>query len=70
MLCLGAEDLEDDLDDFLGAPMYWSHYDAETNLRLLQACGFQIIWSRLVTDETCLTGAHLFVLAQKIERSR
>jgi SAM-dependent methyltransferase len=65
LLCLGAENLENDLDDFLGEPMYWSHYDAKTKLRLLQACGFQIIWSRLVADETCLTGAHLFVLAQK-----
>ncbi|MEO5888525.1 MAG: class I SAM-dependent methyltransferase, partial [Anaerolineales bacterium] len=33
LLCLGAENLVDDIDEnFLGIRMYWSHYDSETYL--------------------------------------
>jgi SAM-dependent methyltransferase len=65
LLCLGAEDLLDDIDDFLGTPMYWSHYDSDTYLQLLKECGFTTIWAKLVPDETCEGAKHLFVLAQK-----
>ena len=66
LLCLGADDLERDIaEDYLGARMYWSHYDAETNLNMIKECGFDIIWSRIVADATSLGSAHLFVLAQK-----
>jgi SAM-dependent methyltransferase len=65
LLCLGAGDLRDDLDDFLGTSMYWSHYDAETNLRLVRECGFEVIWARMITDNLDPDAVHLFVLAQK-----
>ena len=66
LLCLGAENLIDDVDEnYLGARMYWSHYDTETYLKMLNACGFSIIWSKRVEDETCEGAGHLFVLAQK-----
>jgi 2-polyprenyl-3-methyl-5-hydroxy-6-metoxy-1,4-benzoquinol methylase len=66
LLCLGAEHLIDDIDeDYLGARMYWSHYDAETYLKMLKDCGFSIIWSKRVADETCEGAGHLFVLAKK-----
>jgi len=66
LLCLGAEDLENDTqEDYLGAAMYWSHYDADTNLSIIQACGFELIWSRVVADATSPGAGHLFVLAQK-----
>ena len=66
LLCLGAEDLENDVvQDYLGVPMYWSHYDVETNLALIAACGFEPIWSRIVEDATSPGPGHLFVLAQK-----
>ena len=66
LLCLGAEDLIDDIDEnYLGTPMYWSHYDSETYLKMLHNCGFSILWSRRVADETCEGAGHLFVLAQK-----
>lgn len=66
LLCLGAEHLIDDIDEnYLGTRMYWSHYDAETYLRMLRECGFSIVWSRRVADETCAGAGHLFVLAQK-----
>jgi len=66
LLCLGAEHLIDDIDEnYLGARMYWSHYDTETYLKMLKDCGFAVIWSKRVVDETCEGSGHLFVLAQK-----
>jgi ubiquinone/menaquinone biosynthesis C-methylase UbiE len=66
LLCLGAEHLIDDIDEnYLGTRMYWSHYDTETYLRILQECGFSIIWSKSVADSTCEGAGHLFVLVQK-----
>jgi SAM-dependent methyltransferase len=66
LLCLGAGDLESDIvEDCLGARMYWSHYDVETNLDLISACGFELIWSQVVADATSPGSGHLFVLVQK-----
>jgi ubiquinone/menaquinone biosynthesis C-methylase UbiE len=66
LLCLGAEHLIDDIDEnYLGARMYWSHYDTETYLEMLEDCSFSIIWSKQVADESCEGSGHLFVLAQK-----
>jgi len=66
LLCLGADNLERDIaEDYLGARMHWSHYDAETNLNMVRACGFEITWSRVVADATSPGSAHLFILAQK-----
>ncbi len=51
---------EERSEEFLGAPMYWSHFDAETNVRLLLNAGFQIEQADEIEDagET-----HLWVLA-------
>lgn len=66
LLCLGAEHLIDDIEEnYLGARMYWSHYDTETYLKILKDCGFSIIWSKRVVDATCEGAGHLFVLVQK-----
>jgi len=68
LLCMGAGDLPEDIEeDCFGARMYWSHFDAETNLKMLEDCGFGIIWSRTVTEQLAFGGGrHLFVLAQKV----
>lgn len=66
LLCLGAEHLVDDIDEnYLGARMYWSHYDTETYLNILKECGFSVIGSKHVADETCEGAGHLFVLVRK-----
>jgi SAM-dependent methyltransferase len=74
LLCLGWRDLPfGTREDFCGVPggrMYWSHYDAETNLRLIRECGFEVEWSRLVRDfldrdDDPDPSRHLFVLARK-----
>jgi SAM-dependent methyltransferase len=68
-LCLGAFDVDDDIeDDYYGARMYWSHYDAPSNLELLGRAGFKVLWSMIIADSLGgeeATGGHLFVLAQK-----
>lgn len=66
LLCLGAENLIDDIeDDFFGTRMYWSHFDSETYRQMLKETGFLILWSKIVADETCEGSGHLFVLVQK-----
>ena len=63
LLCLGACDIAEDHDpeSWLGAPMFWSHFDAETNVEMLQAAGFDIIRHELVKDPMN-HGCHLFAL--------
>jgi SAM-dependent methyltransferase len=66
LLCLGAENLIDDIDEnYLGARMYWSHFDSVTYRRMMKEIGFSLIWSRHIKDATCEGAGHLFVLAQK-----
>jgi SAM-dependent methyltransferase len=64
LLCLGNRDVPEDRDpdSWLGQPMYWSQYDATTNLRLLEASGFRPLWHREV-DDPMGHRSHLFVLA-------
>jgi len=65
LLCLGAEDLLDDFEeDFHGQRMYWSHFDAETYQSMLIEIGFNLLFAKIVPDET-YGGKHLFALAQK-----
>jgi len=50
VLTTGARDNPDGVDgDWLGAPMFFSHYDGDTNVRLVRAAGFEILSS---ADET------------------
>jgi ubiquinone/menaquinone biosynthesis C-methylase UbiE len=66
LLCLGAEDLVEDIeDDYLGTKMYWSHFNANTYIKMLKESGFTIIWAKRVQDSTCEGAGHLFVLIQK-----
>jgi SAM-dependent methyltransferase len=37
--------------DFHGAPMYWSHFDGDTNRRLLRDAGFDIVQADEIEDE-------------------
>ena len=63
LLCLGAENLIDDIDEnYLGARMYWSHYDTDTYLKMLKEYGFALVWSKYIKDGNA---GHSFVLVQK-----
>ena len=49
---LGTSDSTEDVEeDFFGAPMSWSHFDAETNRRLLRGAGFDVEQADEVFDE-------------------
>lgn len=49
--CLGANDSPGAVDDdWLGAPMYFSHYDADENRRLLQDAGFALERDEVVSQ--------------------
>jgi SAM-dependent methyltransferase len=52
-------------EDFFGGKMYWSGFDAETNLKLLKNAGFKIIWSKLITDTLNKDVKALYVFIKK-----
>jgi ubiquinone/menaquinone biosynthesis C-methylase UbiE len=62
------DDPESYHEDFFGtgATMFWSGFDKNTNLQMVQDVGFKIIWSKLVQESPKFGGSyHLFVLAQR-----
>lgn len=65
LLCMGAGDLPGVEGDFMGATMYWSHYGAQDNIKMIGECGFDIILSKIIVDVLNPSAAHLFVLASK-----
>lgn len=64
LLITGNGDLPNDLSDFFGAEMYWSHFDRETSLRMVRDAGFEILWNKIVSDRP--SGSHVLTLARKI----
>jgi cyclopropane fatty-acyl-phospholipid synthase-like methyltransferase len=56
-------------EDFLGAPMFFSGFDAETNRRLLRDAGFELVEDEIVTQDEGVEGkaTFLWVLAHKPE---
>jgi SAM-dependent methyltransferase len=71
LLCsLGTGDTPGSIeDDWLGAPMFFSHYDADTNRRLLREAGFELVLDEIVPmhEEGHGESRFLWVLAQKPE---
>lgn len=65
LLCMGAGDLPEDNADWLGTEMFWSHFDKETNLRMMEESGFSVLWHKVVEDPVDPRSSHLFVLGQK-----
>jgi SAM-dependent methyltransferase len=52
--------------DWLGAPMYWSHFDSTTNRRLVTAAGLDLVAARDETeDEDGTPVTFLWVVARK-----
>jgi SAM-dependent methyltransferase len=64
LLSVGGSDLEDFIDDNWmnwGPKLYWSHFDKDTNLRLVERAGFDIISCRLSGEKG---DKHPFILAR------
>ncbi len=64
LLITGNGDLPNDLSDFFGAEMYWSHFDRATSLQMIRDAGFEILWDKVVSDRP--SGSHALALAKKI----
>ena len=64
LLCMGAGDLPGDIGDYHGVEMFWSHYDSETNLRMMRKSRFTILRFEIITDPTDPASSHLFALGQ------
>ena len=65
---LGAHDAAADIEgDWLGAPMYWSSFDASTNRQMVAAAGFSVLSASLETaEEDGHPVTFLWVLARKV----
>jgi ubiquinone/menaquinone biosynthesis C-methylase UbiE len=68
---MGARATEDGYeDDWLGAPMYWSHFDTATNVRLVSEAGLRLLEANEETEEEDgVPVTHLWIVAQKPPRS-
>ncbi len=64
LVITGNGDLNDDVDNFFGAEMYWSHFDRATSLEMIREAGFEILWDKIVADRP--SGSHVLALARKI----
>lgn len=63
---LGGGDSPDWTGEWLGTEMYFSHFDAETNLRMLVEAGFALDLSDIVSeDEDGGPVSFLWVLARR-----
>jgi hypothetical protein len=53
-------------EDWMGVPMYWSSYDAETNGRMVAETGLHIVVADMKTEEfDDETETWLWILANK-----
>ena len=64
---MGAGESDDGYeDDWLGVPMYWSHFDRDTNIRLVVEAGLDLMESNEeIEDEDGVPVTFLWVVAQK-----
>lgn len=63
---MGAQESEGMEEDWLGVPMYWSHFDAATNQQLVTNAGFELVEAVLDTaDEDGQPITHLWVVGRK-----
>jgi ubiquinone/menaquinone biosynthesis C-methylase UbiE len=66
MICFATVDEPGSVvDDFFGVKMYWSSFDAGTNVEMLKESGFEVVWIKLIFDDVT-ERQHLFVLTQKV----
>jgi SAM-dependent methyltransferase len=63
---LGADDIPDRTGEWLGVPMFFSSFDADTNRRLIEAAGLSVALDEVVSSrEPEGEVAFLWLLAQK-----
>lgn len=67
---MGASATENGYEEnWLGTPMYWSHFDSATNRRLVEAAGLRLLEANeSPTDEDGVPVTFLWIVARKPER--
>ncbi len=65
LLCMGEHDNPRDIAEYMGTQMFWSHFDGETNARILVEVGFEILWAKPVIDFQDPAASHRFFLARR-----
>jgi cyclopropane fatty-acyl-phospholipid synthase-like methyltransferase len=60
LITMGSGDWEGVEDDFHGAEMFWSHYGPETNRKLVEQAGFQVVIDEI---DTTANEAHQIIIA-------
>ena len=67
VVTMGARASRGDIEeDWLGAPMYWSSFDSQTNLRLVREAGLEIVQARKETvEEHGEQATFLWIVARK-----
>jgi SAM-dependent methyltransferase len=69
LLSMGADDDPGTIeDDWLGVPMYFSHFDAATNQALVQRAGFELVEAEVVEELGPVGGSErfLWVVARRL----
>lgn len=61
---MGAEQLRDHREEWLGAPMFFSHYEAAENVALVRAAGFTIERAEVVAQDN-EDASFLWIIAQR-----
>ena len=60
LLCMGEVDLPGDVAEYMGTEMFWSHFDGQTNRRILEESGFTVVEERPVVDFQEPRASHRF----------
>ena len=66
VMSMASKGSVESVEDFFGAPMYWSSFDAATNQRLIRDVGFSLETAQLIDEETDEgTETHLWIVARR-----
>jgi len=65
LLCMGEDDNPADVAEYMGTPMFWSHFDAATNNQILLDTGFEVLSATSVVDFQDPRTYHRFFFARK-----
>jgi 2-polyprenyl-3-methyl-5-hydroxy-6-metoxy-1,4-benzoquinol methylase len=63
---MGSEELADRTEDWLGTPMFFSHYDADTNAALVRSAGFTVERTEVVAQDN-EDASFLWIVARRPE---
>lgn len=63
LVTMGSSSWEGTEDDFYGTKMWWSHYDAKKNRKIIKEAGFEALIDEI---DTSGNEKHQIILAKKV----